>query len=92
MTESLLVILYVLGSILLTVLIILGIKLIGTVNKINKLVDDINGKVASLNGLFNIIDYLTDRLATISDRLAETVASLIKKIFQKKESEELSDE
>lgn len=92
MTESLLVILYVLGSILLTVLIILGIKLIGTVNKINKLVDDINGKVASLNGLFNIIDYLTDKLATISDRLAETVASLIKKMFKKKESEELSDE
>lgn len=85
-------VLYGLGSILLVVLIILGVKLIGTVNKINVLVDDINGKVASLNGLFNIIDFVTDKLATISDHFAETVASLIKKIFNRKESEELDNE
>ena len=41
------VILYILGSILLVVLIVLGIKLINTMNKIQVVVDDINKKVDS---------------------------------------------
>ena len=41
----LLMVLYILGSILLVVLIVLGIKLIITINKIDTIVDDINGKV-----------------------------------------------
>ena len=45
MMEFLPVVLYILGSILLIVLIILGIKLIITMNKIENVVDDINGKV-----------------------------------------------
>ena len=49
------IILYILGSILLVVLIILGIKLIITMNKIEKVVDDVNIKVNKLNNLFNII-------------------------------------
>ena len=43
--QLLLIILYLLGSILLVVLIILGIKLINTMNKIQNVVDDINKKV-----------------------------------------------
>ena len=45
MTETLSIILYSLGSILLVVLIILGIKLIKTMNKIEVVVDDITKKV-----------------------------------------------
>ncbi len=85
MMEVLPVILYLLGSILLVVLIILGIKLIITMNKIENVVDDINGKVKSLNGFFSAIDYTTDKLALISDRFVDTVTSIIKKIFVRKE-------
>ena len=85
MMEVLPVILYLLGSILLVVLIILGIKLIITMNKIENVVDDINGKVRSLNGFFSAIDYTTDKLALISDRFVDTVTSIIKKIFVRKE-------
>ena len=63
MPEILPIILYVLGSILLVVLIILGIKLIITMNKIENVVDDINTKDKSLNGLFSVIDMTTDMLA-----------------------------
>lgn len=87
MAEILPIILYVLGSILLVVLIILGIKLIITMNKIENVVDDINTKVKSLDGFFSIIDFTTDKLAMLSDRLVETIASLIKKIFRRKEDE-----
>lgn len=78
------IILYILGSILLTVLIILGIKLIITMNKIENVVDDINVKVNKLNGLFTIIDLTTDKLALFSDKLVEGISSLIRKVFSKK--------
>lgn len=88
MTEVLPIVLYVLGSILLVVLIILGIKLIITMNKIENVVDDINTKVKSLNGLFSIVDATTDKLALLSDRVVDVVSSLIKKIFGRKEEKE----
>lgn len=91
MAEILSIILYALGSILLVVLIILGIKLIITMNKIENVVDDINKKVKSLDGLFSIIDMTTDKLAMISDKVVETITSMIKKIFRRKE-EEISNE
>ena len=76
--------LYILGSTLLIVLIILGIKLIITMNKIENVVDDINVKVDRLNGLFNIIDYTTDKLAIVSDKMVEGVSYVLKKMFFKK--------
>ena len=76
--------LYMLGSILLIVLIIFGIKLIITMNKIETVVDDINVKVDKLNGLFNIIDYTTDKLALVSDKMVDGVSYILKKIFFKK--------
>lgn len=92
--EILSVILYVLGSILLVVLIILGIKMIKTMNKIDIVVNDINAKMGSLNGFFSMIDFTTDKLALISDRFVDAVSSLIRKLFKrdKKEEEESEDE
>ena len=92
MAENLQIVLYVLGSILLLVLIILGIKLIITMDKVNKLVDNINTKVNSLNGLFSVIDFTTNKLTMVSDKIADAVTSLIKKIFNRKKEEEYDDE
>ena len=86
--EVLPMVLYVLGSILLVVLIILGIKLIVTMNKIENVVDDINTKVKSLNGFFSIVDYATDKLALLSDRFVDVISSLIRKMFVKKEGKD----
>lgn len=87
------VILYILGSILLVVLIILGIKLINTMNKIEIMVDDINKKVVSLNGLFHIIDLTTDKLALLSDKMVDGITLVVKRIFKsKKRKEEYEDE
>jgi uncharacterized protein YoxC len=88
MAETFSIILYVLGSILLIVLIILGIKLIGTMDKIDSLVDNINSKANSLNGLFSMVDYTTNKLSVVSDRIVDAVASLIRKVFKKKEESE----
>lgn len=82
MLETLTIILYILGSILLIVLIILGIKMICTMNKINKITDDINTKLKSLNGFFSVIDFVTDKLANITNSFVDSITSLIRKIFR----------
>lgn len=92
MIDVLSIILYILGSILLIVLIILGIKLIITMNKISEVTDDISTKLKSLNGFFSVIDFTTDKLATITDKFVEAVTSLIRRIFRQKKEEEYKDE
>ena len=85
MVEWLTIVLYVLGSILLVVLIILGIKLIKTMNKIEVVVDDINKKVKTLDGFFSLVDTTTDKLAMLSDKFVDMTSSLVKKIFKRKD-------
>lgn len=84
LNEVLPIILYILGSILLGILIVLGIKLITVMNKMEKVVDDINTKVSSLNGVFSIIDATTDKLALLSDRMVDGISLIIRKLFAKK--------
>ena len=85
MVEWLTIVLYALGSILLVVLIILGIKLIITMNKIEVVVDDINKKVKTLDGFFSLVDTTTDKLAMLSDKFVDMTSSIVKKIFKRKE-------
>lgn len=82
------VMLYILSSILLVVLIILGIKMIITMNKIESVVDNITVKVNKLNGLFNVIDATTDKLSMVSDKMVDSISSLVSKIFERKKRKE----
>lgn len=92
------IILYILGGILLVVLIILSIKLIHTIDRMNKVVDDVEVKVKSLNGFFSAVDFITDTLSGLSDRIVDVITSSISNLFTKKrrkkskEKEELEDE
>ena len=88
-------IIYALLSILLVVLIVLGIKLIDTVNKTNAVLDDIEKKSKSLDGIFSTIDSVTDAVSLISDKLVDGAAALVGKLFslrKKKNKEEEEDE
>lgn len=78
------IILYLLGSILLVILIILGIKLIHTIDKTNMILDDAYNKTKSLNGIFAAIDSVTDTLSSISDSLVGVVSSIVGKVLPKK--------
>ena len=72
--------------------IILGIKSIITINKVEKVVDDVNEKVESLNGLFQIIDFTSDKLASITDRVVDGVSSFVSKLFFKKKKKREDEE
>lgn len=86
------IIIYVLLIILLIIGIILGIKSIITINKVEKVVDDVNEKVESLNGLFQIVDFTTDKLVSITDKVIDGVSSLASRLFFKKKKNKEEDE
>ena len=53
------IIIYILLIIILIIGIILGVRIIITLEKVEKIVDAVQDKVRTLNGFFHIIDYNT---------------------------------
>ena len=93
MTEALQIILYVLGAILLMMLIVLSIKMLSTLNKINDIADDINRKMKTLDGFFSLVDYTTEKITSVSDKVVGLASSIVKKFTGNRgESEESIDE
>lgn len=88
LTVSLPVVIYFLLIILLIICIILGIRFIITMKKIENVVDDINDKVQSLNGFFNIIDFATDKVSSLIDVVVNFITNKIGWLFKKKKKEE----
>lgn len=83
------VFIYALLIVLLVIGIILGIKLIITIDKVNNLVDDVAKKVSTLDAFFNIVSGITNKFGAISSKLTETVLSLFNKIgIKRKEDKE----
>lgn len=86
------IILYVLGIVLVGILIIIGVKLIYTIDKTNEILDDVEKKSKSLNGVFEMVDNVTDSLSIISDTVVEGIVGLISKIFKKRKREKEIDD
>ncbi len=78
------VLLCVLGAGLLTVLIIAVVKLFGTINKVNDLLDDIQGKAETLDGLFETIENVSNTANTINDRVVKVVNKFIGRVQGKR--------
>ena len=82
--EFLLTILLVLVSVLVVFLIVISIKLLYTVDKINVILDDTEKKLKSVNGVFTAIDTVTDSITLISETVIGKVLMMVEKIFKKK--------
>ena len=61
--------------------IVLAIKCLITLDKVEKVVDNVNDKVRALDGLFHIIDTTTDRVVLITDKVIEGITALIANLF-----------
>lgn len=81
-------IIYILSSILLVILIIIGFKIIKTIDKTNEILDDAYNKTKSLNGFFHVIDKATDTLSNLSDSIVINITNVIGKLFHKKDKKE----
>ncbi len=87
------IIIYILLIIILIIGIILGVKSIITLEKIEKVVDDVNEKVKTLNGFFHIIDYTTDKIAIATDRVVDGISTMFKRfLFNKKKKKDKEED
>jgi uncharacterized protein YoxC len=90
--EVLQIIIYVLLIILIAVAIVIGIKLIGTLNKVDALVDDVNSKVKTLDRVFEIIDSFNNKMSLIGDSVIGFVSGGIKRLFKDRKKDNYDEE
>ncbi len=84
LSEMLPIIIYFLLIVLLVVAIIVGIKLIFTITKVDELIDDVTEKLSSFDRLFNVINFTTDRFGVISETIISFITSKLKKLVKLK--------
>ena len=86
------IIIYLLLIVILVVGIIIGVRLIGTLNRVDKVVDDANKKLESLDSVFSIFDFVTDKISLLSDRLVDLISDFFaKKMFKKRKKNEIEE-
>ena len=86
MAQILPIIIYILLIVLIVISIIIGIKVIITMNKVEKVVDNIEQKVNSLNYIFGAIETTSMKLAGIYERILEFITGLVEKLFISKKT------
>ena len=84
----LLAILLVVVIILIIFAVVLCIKLLYTVDKMNIILSDMEKKLKSVNGIFSAIDVVTDAFVSVGDSFTKKIAHVVEKMFQKKKKEE----
>ena len=97
MTDTLIIMIYVLLIVFILVLIAIGIKLIGTLTRVDVLLDDVTSKIKTLDKAFSFVDVFSDKMAAIGETLigfvSGSIKGLVKNIKNKKEeSEDDTDE
>lgn len=92
LNEMLPIIIYFPLIVLLVVSIIVGIKLIFTITKVDELIDDVTEKLSSFDRLFNVINFTTDRFGVISETVISFITSKLKKLMKPKRKTKREDE
>ena len=82
--ELLTLILFISLIILVIIFMFVGIKLIKTLKKVDKVIQDVNGKMIKVNGVFDIIDKTTDYAANVSDKIINAVTGFFNVLLRKK--------
>ena len=78
------VLIYILLCILIVLLIVICVKVIKTMNRVELIIDDVEGKVKSLSGIFNIVDSVTDKLSALTEVISDSIILFVKGIFKRK--------
>ncbi len=80
--EALTMIIYALLIVLIVVAIIIGIRVIITLHKVDDLLEDVTAKVHSLDRVFEIIDIFNDKMSMLGDSVVGFVSGGIRRIFK----------
>ena len=81
------ILLYVLGAVLMVCLIVLIIKTIYTVNRINFLLDNIERKMKTVDKIFDSIGKISTSFSFASDKIANSIMNFASKLFKKNKKE-----
>ncbi len=89
--ELLSIILDSLLIVLVIVAIIIGIKLLDTLAKVDSILDSTKRKLDSLDTAFNFLDTVNNKLTLITDTAISSILSVAKKIFKRKKEEDIDE-
>ena len=92
MTDTLIIMIYILLIVLIVVLIAIGIKVIGTLTKVDVLLDDVTSKVKTLDKAFNFIDVMNDKMSALGETIVGLVSGGIKGLFKNIKNKEIESE
>ncbi len=84
LSDALIVVVYIALIVFIIMLTILCIKLMGTLNKVDYLLDNVTKKAESLDGVFDLIDNTTSKLNTIGESIIGALSSFVSKIMKRK--------
>ena len=87
-TSYLQFLLYVLGAVLLGALIILVIKLVYSLNRVNNILDSVESKMKTVDKAFGAVDRLVDSFSLVTDKVVDGVALGISKVFNHKKKKD----
>ena len=90
--EALIILVLVALIVFIISLLVLCIKLVGTLGKVDYLLDNVTRKAESLDGLFNVIEMTTNRFGAIGETITSSLMNLVKRIFNKKENKKRKGE
>lgn len=82
--ELLPIIIYVMLIIFLGICIIIGCKIISTMNHIGQIVEDVDQKVQTFNKFFGVLNFATDKIALYSDSIISYLTTIIITLFKPK--------
>ena len=88
--ETLTMIIYALLIILIVVAILIGIRVIVTLHKVDDLLDDVTTKVHSLDRVFEIVDTFNDKMSLVGDAVIGFISGSVKRIFKETKSRKKS--
>lgn len=83
--------LYIALIVLVIIFIILGIRLIKTLKKVDGILDNVDEKMDKVNGVFDIIDKTTDIAVGVSDKIINKISRLIEGVFKRKKGNDLDE-
>ena len=82
--DALVILVYISLIVFIIALIVLCIKLIGTLNRADRLIENITRKAESLDGVFDMIDYTSSKFGAIGETVVGFLTGFVKKLFNKK--------
>ena len=83
--------LYIALIILVITFIVLGIRLIKTLKKVDGILDDVEEKMDKVNGVFDIIDKTTDIAVGISDKIVNKISRVLENMFKRRKGNDLDE-